>query len=217
MNKLVLFDWGGVILDIYSDGYTYKNAWEDAFYEVTGLRKTHDELMQGLQSDNYGFQGDVLSYREFVDTIVRPILDKHYGYRTNDICAKFVFSLEEHLQKCDIIDSTIKLMKDVSKIANVGILSNCAVFAKKTINKQTKDINLNYKFLSFEIGHSKPNKEIYEHVIEASKFKPSDILLIDDSKANCEKASELGWNTFNYNPDKDVKDLREFINSFIYQ
>jgi putative hydrolase of the HAD superfamily len=50
------------------------------------------------------------------------------------------------------------------------------------------------QFLSFELGFVKPDKEIYQHVMETLHCKGDDILYFDDSKKNIEAALQLGWN-----------------------
>ena len=71
-----------------------------------------------------------------------------------------------------------------------------------------------YKFLSFKIGHRKPEEKAYEIVEKTTKIKPKNILFIDDSKENIEVAKQRGWqtcNAFGYELDK----IKEAVDSFL--
>ena len=46
--------------------------------------------------------------------------------------------------------------------------------------------------LSWEVGASKPQRRIFEVLIETLALPPSEILLIDDVEANIRAARELG-------------------------
>src|SRR5574344_694609 len=51
-------------------------------------------------------------------------------------------------------------------------------------------------YLSYEIGLSKPGKEIFSYVLRDAGIKPEETLLIDDGPANCQTADEMGIRTF---------------------
>lgn len=47
-------------------------------------------------------------------------------------------------------------------------------------------------FLSYEIGHSKPDRAAFEHVLDRVDQSPSAIRFLDDSEANVEAARDFG-------------------------
>ena len=47
-------------------------------------------------------------------------------------------------------------------------------------------------YKSYEIGYTKPSKEIYEYVIKDIGINPSNILFFDDKEKNIEGAKEVG-------------------------
>ena len=51
-------------------------------------------------------------------------------------------------------------------------------------------------FLSFNMGVCKPEKEIFDLVVELAQIKPQETLFIDDSVANIDAAKLLGFQTF---------------------
>lgn len=63
---------------------------------------------------------------------------------------------------------------------------------------------------SGEVGMIKPDKRIFEHILEKYGLNAKECLFIDDSKANTDAASALGINTYLF--DGDANKLEEFIN-----
>lgn len=70
-------------------------------------------------------------------------------------------------------------------------------------------------YLSHEIHFRKPNKDIFEFVLNENNLEPSETIFIDDTKENTDTAEELGMFVWNNNPQKeDVVDLltrKEFL------
>ena len=62
-------------------------------------------------------------------------------------------------------------------------------------------------FLSYEMHLAKPDKAIFEKVLEEANLLPEETLFIDDSEANCKAASELGIHTHHYHIGEDLKEL----------
>ena len=64
-------------------------------------------------------------------------------------------------------------------------------------------------FLSYEMHLAKPDKAIFEKVLQDANLLPEETLFIDDSEANCKAASELGIHTHHYHIGEDLKELFE--------
>ena len=64
-------------------------------------------------------------------------------------------------------------------------------------------------FLSYEMHLAKPDKAIFEKVLEEANLLPEETLFIDDSETNCKAASELGIHTHHYHIGEDLKELFE--------
>jgi putative hydrolase of the HAD superfamily len=50
-----------------------------------------------------------------------------------------------------------------------------------------------FRFLSFELGLVKPDRDIFEHVARALPASPSRVLFLDDNAVNVEQACALGF------------------------
>ena len=84
----------------------------------------------------------------------------------------------------------------------------------KRIYNKTFDHLFDHVFYSYEMGCRKPDKVIYENVIDSSGFKPNEIIFFDDMKENLTECEKLGMNTCHV-IDKKLfkKNLRGLINN----
>lgn len=73
--------------------------------------------------------------------------------------------------------------------------------------QQRFDVARNFReiILSYQVGYTKPEAEIYAEVYKRSGFAPPDCLLIDDLKANIEAAKHLGMKTILYTGIEDLQ------------
>jgi glucose-1-phosphatase len=72
-------------------------------------------------------------------------------------------------------------------------------------------------YYSYEIGHRKPDKSIYEYVLEDQRLTAGECIFIDDSKTNLAGAREAGLHTiWAKNPldDEMVKEIGGLVDSF---
>ena len=64
-------------------------------------------------------------------------------------------------------------------------------------------------FLSYEMHLAKPDKAIFEKVLQDANLLPEETLFIDDSEANCKAAEEVGIHTHHYHIGDDLKEIFE--------
>jgi len=60
---------------------------------------------------------------------------------------------------------------------------------------------------SFTTGCCKPDRAIFDRVIDDFSIKPGETLFFDDSDANCAKARQLGFRTVHVPPGKEFTDF----------
>ena len=65
--------------------------------------------------------------------------------------------------------------------------------------------------MSYQIGFSKPDPRIYEHVIEKLSFEPNQTIFIDDKKSNIDAAKRSGINAIRFT---DFLLLKNSLSSF---
>lgn len=101
------------------------------------------------------------------------------------------------------------LLPDLHKKYNLFLLSNTNSIHKKYGWEKFEFLkNFDKLFLSHELGYVKPEKEIYQKVIDKTKIKPNEILYIDDIKEFVEAAKECGWNAYHFT---SYENLIEFL------
>ena len=64
-------------------------------------------------------------------------------------------------------------------------------------------------FLSFEMHLAKPDKAIFEKMLEDANLLAEETLFIDDSEANCKAAAEVGIHTHHYHIGDDLSKIFE--------
>jgi FMN phosphatase YigB (HAD superfamily) len=102
---------------------------------------------------------------------------------------------EYYLHNVEPITEMQELLVWASERYHVGLLTNIMPGFLTAMRRDEQLPNITYASLvdSSEIGTIKPEKKIYEIAEQRSGFKPAEILLIDDSRANLAAASRLGW------------------------
>ena len=73
-------------------------------------------------------------------------------------------------------------------------ISNIILLDKSRLNNQIDLNKFDYVWLSFEIGLTKPDENIYKLVERECKILPNNILFIDDKEENIVCAQKRGWN-----------------------
>ena len=121
---------------------------------------------------------------------------------------------EEEMKSVKYYTEVVKYAHSLKDRCKIAILSNLMAFDKKRINDQYDLNKFDYVYLSFELGMRKPDKKIYEYVLNDLKINPDNILFIDDDD-NILMAKECGWNTcqaFSYELDKIKDSVEKFLN-----
>jgi putative hydrolase of the HAD superfamily len=187
MTKIscVLFDLGGVIIN-------WDNSW----------------LIQEL-CDRFQLQEEKVSkefYKNLPDISIDKIGEKEFWHiigkaLESDKLMNYDKSiLDEIFRKhVSLNNSIISLSRELSqKGITVGILSNTERVSYSVVEGLFSLDHFQYKFLSYKIGHVKPNPEIYHHVIENIPFPKEELFFIDDLKPNVESARSEGIDSVQY-------------------
>ena len=203
-NKLILFDWGGIV-ESHFDGYGTDKAFNDMFKSV-GYKE--DISIFGILP-NYNIM-TIDTYEEF-GKIYDDLKEKLH------LTADYETFLKIHKE----IGDKIYYYKDVVEYEHslkdkcyIGILSNIPVIEKSRMNKQVDLSYYDYTFLSYEIGLKKPDIKLYEYIMNQTGFDAKDILFIDDQQVNLEAAASLGWNTFLGN-GKELDSIKKACEKFL--
>jgi putative hydrolase of the HAD superfamily len=185
MIKQIWFDFGNVFIPIFPE------RTEEAL-KGCGVQFTAEDI----QRINEGFEvGDITSAQFFQE----------------------ISSSCKHLQSSSAIvhawnkllgemtDPTL-FLKKLGKLYDLCLVSNTNEAHIKHIRKQAgpylwKSFVEKFEalFLSYEIGHRKPDASYFNYVLEHMNAQPEEVLFIDDSPANIEAAEALGINALLFN------------------
>ena len=86
----------------------------------------------------------------------------------------------------------IDLLRSISQTYPVAALSNSNVL-HSPIHRRGLDGVIDSFYFSDEIGHVKPDRSIFDHVVHDLAVPPEKIAFFDDTSVNVEAAQELGF------------------------
>lgn len=200
MVKNLLFDLGGVIMDIR------RQDCEKAFREL-GMADIADFLGDYGQKGPFALiEEGKISEAEFRDEVRKHIPGEVTDDAIDAAFNKFLVGIP--LRR---LEELKKLRKDYK----IYMLSNTnAIMWNSDIAKAfrqeggTVDDYFDGIVTSFEAKCCKPAPEIFEYVLRKFGIKASEILFFDDSKANCEAARQLGFNAAHVAPGTEFYNIK---------
>ena len=194
--KNVIFDYGNTIVEFEPMNIVKRfgvtdNADADILCEKVFDRKYWDKL-----------DSNDISQEEFINGVLSELPQRLYGI-AKDICNKWITNLP-FIQGMD--ELIYKLKKDGYKIY---LLSNIS----KHFAENSDRIEL-FKYFdglvfSGAIGLIKPNKDIFEYILNKYNLLPSETVFIDDNKDNVDTAKSMGIKSLRF--DGDSNKASEFI------
>lgn len=212
-NKIIIFDWGGVI-ESHRDGeYNIRTAMKSMIKRLNkdindrDIIKEYESCRKNEQGINIDCCNDIKKCEEWYERIKNT-------FHFNNTLEEFSRVYKEEYSKVEYYQEVVEFAHSLKSIAITGILSNLIFLDKARLNKQVDFKYFDYVWLSFELNCDKPNEEIYKIVENDCKIEPKNILFIDDCKENIEMAEKRGWNTCNaygYELDKIKRSVTEFL------
>lgn len=98
-----------------------------------------------------------------------------------------------------------------------GLITNSSHFAIEKVKKNTSILEyIDYKIFAFEVGAVKPNTKMFEAILEKSKYKPSEVIMIGDSKKDDVIAPrKIGMHSIHYTNYQNLKQDLEAYGIFL--
>lgn len=197
MVKAVVFDMGGVILDLDLER-SIKSYKEKAGFERIGefLNTTHQQGFIGEMEIGY------IDEDGFVDKAL-PYCRPGTARETVLECFRdFLVGLN---------DEVLGFIREIKPEYPIYILSNNNPVSRKEFERMMDEKGFNVgeyfvkAFYSYELHLLKPGREIYDLAIREIGFKPEEIVFIDDSPLNIEGAEKAGLKTVRYTRGLDLR------------
>ena len=186
MEKVILFDLGGVIIN-WNDDWLY------------------DEITFQLKQP---FEKIKLKYNANLCSLFESKINEHQFWNIvlgNDNLIDDKIISETFLKKSSINYDFLNFAKSLQIVdQSIGILSNLTPETSTCVDKELfKDFD--YHFYSNLIKLSKPNSEIYQYVCDEIGSK--NILFIDDKQENLDAAKLFGIDTVLFSSNDFVNGL----------
>ena len=185
MIKNLLFDLGGVIMDLNRDRCV------EAF-EKLGMRDANDFLgVYGQKGDFLALERGDIDADEFHKR-VRPLFDHPVTDEEIDAAfVRFLIGIPEH---------RLKALRELRKRYGVYLLSNTNPimmngFIANEFRKEGLEMADYFDGMvkSYEAKCYKPDAEIFAYTAEHCGIKPEETLFFDDSQANVDAAIRCGY------------------------
>ena len=211
MSKVIIFDWGGVVESHENNLQDLKEA-KIRMIKKLNSNLSDEEILAGWTDKTstgilMGATNDPENIKDWVNLV-------QYNMGISISYDEFKRLYEEELSSLKYYKEVVDYAHSLKNRCKIAVLSNLMPFDKKRIDNQYDLDEFDYVYLSFEIGLKKPDKQIYEYVLNDLKIDANDILFIDDDIDNISIAKECGWNTcqaFGYELDKIKKSVEEFL------
>ncbi|GAB3341889.1 HAD family phosphatase [Marivirga atlantica] len=198
--KILLFDLGGVIINLYPER-TFK-----AFAELAGIDEW--DVMEAYKE------------AEFFKLHEQGIMNNEH-FRDKLRKALNVITDDESIDKAwnamlgDIPEDRIEDIKQLKKKFRCVVLSNTNSIHENCFHKILSESHsfthlnelFNEVFFSHELSDRKPEPSIYQKVQEACGVELNEILFLDDSKENIAAAKSVGMHVLHIPRNEGFSDL----------
>lgn len=189
MKKLIMSDFFGVVGDEDSTVFFGKYCPQYKAQDLT---------------DKYFHPGDrgEVTFEEIVDNVC-----KDFNFERDFVLKNLLEGPKPHKSYINVLR---KLKEEGHKLV---LLSNACDFLVPYLIKRYEIEDLfDELYISYEIGHYKPNEDAFTYALEQSGYKPEDSYFIDDNKENVAVASSLGINGLLYiNDENTIDDIYKTI------
>jgi len=199
MIKAVIFDLGGVLIDLDFDRCV------NQFISRLGFDKILEILDKSNQRGIYQrLEGGAITPEMFRSEILKS--------SRSECCAKDVDICMEHLLG-EIEPYKVGFLKELSSKVDVYMLSNNNPISMKKCHEILSSAGLDEskvfkaEFLSYEMKLLKPSVDIYNEVVSRIGLPANQLLFFDDSSVNVESAKRAGINAVLYNQGEDLASI----------
>lgn len=204
MNKsfAIVFDLGNVLLPIDLDK-TYA-----AFASYTS-HFSAEEIKQITQAESLWvpYESGLISDAEFEDILTDRFQlvcsSKQFQSAFNALLLTFDQSLVAYIQKLSLL-YPLFLLSNTSSIHSKLFLNSA--FPTHCLFEAFKQVHL-----SFEMGMVKPNKLIYQQLVDLNELHNYQIIFFDDNETNVESARQFGWQAILIEPKRAFQQIQEQI------
>ncbi len=201
--KSIIFDMGGVILDINT-----KQTFNVPIALSVLFNITADQSQQIWNDCN---RSKILTGQETPNQFLEKIADILKIKINSQTLLKQWTKLSLKDENC--IDwQVMDYVCDLQKNYKVYILSDAINVAQDDAFTQTLRLKFDGYYVSYEQGFKKPDPEAFLNVLTKTNSRPEESIFIDDTKINVIAANQLGIKSIVY---KNLKQLKKEIKPYL--
>ena len=197
-SKTIIFDLGGVILNIH-----YQNT-IDKFLKL-GVKNASTFYSKKVQTNLFNqIETGKITNEKFLTELQKGT--------TNATSSQIKEAWNAML--LDLPKERISLLEKLKQDFPIFLLSNTNAIHISAIKQSlgesayTNFYNLFSKvYYSHEIGFRKPNKEPFQLILKENNLKANEVVFIDDSPQHIEEAKKLGFNTHHLKDEEEITAL----------
>ncbi|MEK6963794.1 MAG: HAD family phosphatase [Nanoarchaeota archaeon] len=186
MIKALAVDFGGVYFS-----WNWEEYWK-GLEEITGVDK---ESLKRLPSRIWEYQVNKISNKEFWDHFCKGV-GKQIPHEILNTFVENQFKpiphVIEHLKKC----------KEKHQLV---LFANQTEMLDRLNEKHAFYDNFHHIISSFKVGVQKPDKAMFDLLLQRTGEEAQNILLIDDTLTNVEAARNLGFQALLFSKDTDLE------------
>lgn len=185
--KLVLFDLGGVLVELGDE--LFPRSWIPEGQNF-GLKEwfASDIAIQ--------FETGLISSGDFISGL-KQRLSKNVS--DQELLSAFERWPKKLFSSTDELLNRLKIDYKIAVLSNSNEVHEPILMREFGLQSRIEDV-----FFSHIIGHSKPSKEAFKHVLTTLGFEPHEVIFFDDSSANIIAAQRLGIQAYQVSSPLDV-------------
>ena len=205
MIRNIVFDLGGVIMTICQEEAIKR-------FKSIGFKNVEDYLNPYTQTDIFGdIEEGKISAEQF-----RAKLSELIGKEVTYEECKFAwlgYRQDVPLRNLDILRKLKAQGYKLILLSNTNpFMMSWGLSGEFDGNGNSLESYFDSLYLSYKLGVMKPNKKIFQYIIDNEKIQPGESLFIDDGKRNINAARLLGFKTLcPINGEDWTKELIELL------
>ena len=205
MIRNIVFDLGGVIMTICQEEAIKR-------FKSIGLKNVEDYLNPYTQTDIFGdIEEGKISAEQF-----RAKLSELIGKEVTYEECKFAwlgYRQDVPLRNLDILRKLKVQGYKLILLSNTNpFMMSWGLSGEFDGNGNSLESYFDSLYLSYKLGVMKPNKKIFQYIIDNEKIQPGESLFIDDGERNINAARLLGFKTLcPINGEDWTKELIEIL------
>lgn len=190
------------------------------YFDVNGclVRFFHRALT--TMSEEFNASPDIIeaTFWHYNDAVCRGdiTLDEFNAYLAEALKIPEVDWTKYYMEEVEPITQMHELLAWAAENYHIGLLTNIMPGFINEMIEHKLIPNIHYDAIvdSSQIGAIKPEEAMYDEAESRSSYQPSEILLVDDSRANVMAAEKHGWKVLwfdDYRPEESVTRIKKAL------